>query len=79
MAKCITTGNGRLDQAVSDVVLQAVQPLGIEAALQAVTAAEHADAEKRGALELALEKARYDADRARRQFGQEKVSGPFSS
>jgi DNA invertase Pin-like site-specific DNA recombinase len=68
MAKCITTGSWRLDQAVSDAVLQAVQPLGIEAALQAVTAAEHADAEKRGALELALEKARYDADRARRQF-----------
>ena len=68
MAKCITTGSWRLDQAVSDAVLQAVQPLGIEAALQAVTTAEHADAEKRKALELALEKARYEADRARRQF-----------
>jgi DNA invertase Pin-like site-specific DNA recombinase len=67
-ARCISTGGWLLDRAISNAVLQAVQPLGIEAALEAVRLREGADAEKRKALELALQKARYEADRARRQF-----------
>jgi DNA invertase Pin-like site-specific DNA recombinase len=68
VAKCISTGGWFLDQTIGNAVLQAVQPLGIEAALQAVALVESADAEKRQALELAVKKARYEADRARRQF-----------
>lgn len=66
--KCISVGGLRVDQAVAAEVLQAIQPLGVEASLEAISLAEHADAEKRKALELALEKARYEAERARRQY-----------
>jgi len=65
---CISVGGLRLDQAVAQQVLDALQPIGIEAALTAAELAHRADDEKRKALELALEKARYEADRARRQF-----------
>jgi hypothetical protein len=57
-----------VDQAVAAEMLQAIQPLGVEASLEAIALAEHADAEKCKALELALEKARYEAERARRQY-----------
>ena len=46
----------------------ALQPVGIEAALEAVARSGRADDDKRKALTLALEKARYQADRARRQY-----------
>ena len=49
-------------------MLEAIQPVGIEAALQAREVAGAEQDEKRKALELALERARYEADRARRQF-----------
>lgn len=68
MANCLSTGGWFLEQTISNAVLQAVQPLGIEAAVQATAQLESADAEKRQALELAGRKARYEADRARRQF-----------
>ena len=61
-------GGLRLDRAVVDSVLEAIQPVGIEAALQAREVAGAEQDEKRKALELALERARYEADRARRQF-----------
>jgi hypothetical protein len=65
---CISSGSLKLDQAISETVLRAMQPLGVEAAFQAAAVAEHAEDDKRKALELALEKARYEAERARRQF-----------
>jgi hypothetical protein len=67
-APCLSVGGSRLDQAVSAKVLEALQPIGVQAAWEAVAQARSADAEKRKALELALEKARYEADRARRQY-----------
>jgi excisionase family DNA binding protein len=65
---CLSVGGLRLDQAVSATVLEAVQPVGVQAAWDAVGQMRRANAEKRKALELALEKARYDAERARRQY-----------
>jgi excisionase family DNA binding protein len=65
---CLTVGAGRLDEAVVQEVLAALQPVGIEAALEAVARSGRDDDEKRKALTLALEKARYQADRARRQY-----------
>jgi DNA invertase Pin-like site-specific DNA recombinase len=66
--KCISVGGLRVDQAVAAQVLDAVRPLGVEAAVEAVALADNADKEKRKALELALAKAGYEADRARRQY-----------
>lgn len=65
---CIGFGSLRVDQAISAEVLERLQPLGIEAALQAVEmSAQQAD-EKRRQVSLALEQARYEAAHARRQY-----------
>ena len=65
---CLSLGGLRLDRAVVECVLEAIQPAGVEAALQASEAAGAEQDEKRKALELARERARYESDRARRQF-----------
>jgi DNA invertase Pin-like site-specific DNA recombinase len=66
--RCLTVGSLRLDRAVAQSVLAAIQPAGIEAAVKLSACAQVEDDEKRKALELALEKARYEEKRARRQF-----------
>lgn len=65
---CLNVGSFRLDEAVAARVLDAVQPVGIEAALEAGEQEARQDDDKRKALELALEKARYQAARAQRQY-----------
>jgi hypothetical protein len=67
-AACQSLGSLRIDRAVTDLVLEAIQPVGIEAAMAAMNHAIDEDAEKRRAMELAVEKARYEAKRAQRQF-----------
>ena len=61
-------GSLRLDRAVAESVLAGIQPVGIEAALQLSEHVQIQDEEKRKALELALERARYEEKRARRQY-----------
>ena len=65
---CATLGSLRLDQAVVSEVLAAISPAGIEAAIAAEDATSTADQQKRVALELALERARYEVNRARKQY-----------
>jgi DNA invertase Pin-like site-specific DNA recombinase len=67
-SQCLTVGSLRLDRAVAQSVLTAIQPAGIEAAVKLTECAKVEDDEKRQALELALERARYEEKRARRQF-----------
>jgi len=67
-AACLSVGSLRADRAVVDQVLDAVQPAGLQAALNTMDQALHEDETKRHAVELALEKARYEARRAQRQF-----------
>src|SRR5580698_1928981 len=67
-SRCLTVGSLRLDRAVAQSVLAAIQPAGIEAAVKLTECAQLEDDEKRKALELALERARYEEKRARRQF-----------
>jgi len=67
-SRCMTVGSLKVDRAVVNSVLTAIQPVGIEAALQMGECDQAEDNEKRKALELALERARYEANRARRQF-----------
>jgi DNA invertase Pin-like site-specific DNA recombinase len=67
-SRCLTVGSLRLDRAVAQSVVAAIQPAGIEAAVKMSECAQVEDDEKRKALELALEKARYEEKRARRQF-----------
>jgi hypothetical protein len=58
----------RIDRAVGAEVTARLQPLGVEAAIGAMHAGMPIRAEKRRQVELALEQARYEAARARRQY-----------
>ena len=65
---CISFGGMRVDRAVGAEVIARVQPLGVQAALAAMEARGRENAEKRRQIELALEQARYETARARRQY-----------
>jgi hypothetical protein len=66
--KCISFGNMRIDAAVSAEVLSLICPLGLEAALQAITDRERDGTQRLRQIELALEQARYKAARSHRQY-----------
>ena len=67
-APCISFGGMRIDRDVAAEIIERLAPLGIEAALGAQAARRRASQDKRRQLELALEQARYEAGRARRQY-----------
>jgi len=65
---CVSVGAVRVDEAIEREVLRVVAPGAIEAAVDAVDEADaQADATRR-ALHLELRQARYEADRAQRQY-----------
>jgi DNA invertase Pin-like site-specific DNA recombinase len=66
--RCISFGGMRIDREVGTEVIERLQPLGIEAALAAQAARSRASEDKRRQVELALEQARYEVGRARRQY-----------
>jgi hypothetical protein len=65
---CISFGGMRIDRAIASEVLDRVQPLGIEAALNALTALDREQSDKRRQIENAIEQARFEAARAYRQY-----------
>src|ERR1700721_2509635 len=65
---CITFAGTRVDQEVAAEVLEALRPVGIQAAFDALERSQSQTDEKRRSLELALEKARYEAGRIERQY-----------
>ena len=67
-AKCISFGAVRVDAAVGTAVMDTLQPLGIEAALAALTARERNDDAAMRLAQSALAEARYHAERAEAQF-----------
>ncbi|MBI4624012.1 MAG: recombinase family protein [Verrucomicrobia bacterium] len=67
-AACIRVGASRVDAAVVQQVLAALQPSGLDAARQAERLAEDQRSRKLETIRLAQQKARYEADRCRRQF-----------
>jgi len=68
VAWCISFGGLRPDEAVSLAVLEAVSPMGVRAALAAWDDWAKREDERHRSLRLALEKAGYEAERARRQY-----------
>src|SRR5271168_1856793 len=66
--RCISFGGMRIDREVGTEVIERLQPLGIEAALLAQAVRSRASEDKRRQVELALEQARYEVGRARRQY-----------
>lgn len=67
-ASCLSLGALRVDQAVVEEVLVAIRPLSVHASLLALEQLTNGQYEKRKALTLALERARYEASRAHRQY-----------
>jgi DNA invertase Pin-like site-specific DNA recombinase len=65
---CLAFGGARAEAAVTAALLEAVTPLGIEAAMTAMEQAETQVDEARRQKELALERARYEAERYARQY-----------
>jgi len=65
---CISFGAGDVDEVVSAAVLQAVQPLGVDAALHALENRGKDVQERIRLAELALEDAQFHADHARARF-----------
>lgn len=65
---CISFGALRVDESVSAEVLRQIQPMGVEAALGAIEARESKADDVRRQVELALEQARYESNRAQRQY-----------
>ena len=67
-ASCLTLGGLRIDRAVATAVLDALQPAGGTAAIEACERMRAEHDLTRQALTLAVEKARYEAHRAQRQY-----------
>ncbi len=66
--RCVSFGALRVDEAVGDAVVRAVQPQGVEAALLAIADANTASSETVLQAERALEEARFRADEARWRY-----------
>jgi excisionase family DNA binding protein len=67
-SSCLSLGGVVIERSVVQQVLGAIRPAGIEAALSAAETLTEARIEKRRSLELSLEKSRYEARRAQRQY-----------
>jgi len=67
-ACCVMFGGLRADRLVSEQLLQCLTPFGIEAAMEAIEALQGASDERIQQKALALEHARYEVTRARRQY-----------
>jgi excisionase family DNA binding protein len=65
---CQSLGGGRLDRAVAAAFCEAVTPAGIAATAGAVRELEDQHAERLAGQRLALERAEFEVERARRQF-----------
>jgi len=66
--RCISVGGLSTDAAVSTEVLRVLRPLGIDAAVKALTAQAGETSAAQRQLELSLQQARYQAGHARQQY-----------
>ena len=66
--RCISFGGLRVDRAVGEAVLRVLGPLGIDAALHAIEERQRGSVEVLRQAELAVEAARFEERRARRQY-----------
>jgi len=65
---CINIGALRLERVIGEELLRVLSPLGLEAALEAARRIEDKRSQERAQKELALQQARYEAERARKQY-----------
>jgi DNA invertase Pin-like site-specific DNA recombinase len=67
-AMCQSLGGRRLESRVLDEVFAVLEPAALAATAKALAEADTVHAQRVAAFELAVERARFEADRARRQF-----------
>jgi excisionase family DNA binding protein len=65
---CQSLGGLRLEKAIAAAFLEAVTPAGLRASAQAIEQLERQHDERLAGQRLAVERAQFEADRARRQF-----------
>ena len=65
---CLSVGARNVDGAVSQALLSALRPTALQAAFDAFEQGTQQDSRKLKALELALQQARYETQRSRRQY-----------
>jgi DNA invertase Pin-like site-specific DNA recombinase len=65
---CQSIGGGRLEKTVLDKMFAVLEPAALAATAQAIAEADSHYRQRLAAFELAVERARYEADRARRQY-----------
>jgi DNA invertase Pin-like site-specific DNA recombinase len=68
LSKCLSFGRVKVDEAVSAEILKAIQPMAIDAALEAAEQFQKRQSDRTRALELELEQARYEARLAARRY-----------
>jgi excisionase family DNA binding protein len=68
LPRCMTFGGPRVDAAVSRELLRAVEPIAIEAALEAERMHRERQDEQHRLLDLELQQARYEANLAERRY-----------
>ena len=66
--RCLSVGARNVDGAVSQALLTALRPVALRAGLDAFEQGSQQDGRKLKALEMALQQARYEVQRARRQY-----------
>ena len=66
--RCISFSGLKVDEAVGGEMVRVLRPIGIEASLRAIEDSGRETSETVRQTELALERARYEADRAWRQY-----------
>jgi DNA invertase Pin-like site-specific DNA recombinase len=68
LSKCISFGRVKVDAVISAEILKAIQPMAIDAALEAAEQVRQRQSDRTHALELELEQARYEARLAARRY-----------
>ena len=68
LPRCFTFGGLRIDAAVARELLRAIEPVAIEAAVEAEQRYMKARGEKQRIVELELQQARYEASLAERRY-----------
>lgn len=67
---CLGFGGATVGRRLSEVILHALSPYGLQASLAAITQSRSQCSERRGVLERQLQQARYEAERAFAQYDQ---------
>jgi excisionase family DNA binding protein len=68
LPRCLTFGGPRIDAAIAEEILRAIEPMAIEAALQAEQRHMENQGERQRIAELELQQARYEASLAERRY-----------